>query len=211
MWLRVQAMYVWLSSLPKPRGKSVRLTRVEFPPVLLAWGQTACVWTNSQAATKLPHQGGQGNVEQLGATPRILRAPSWPTHASQPCLPALTSRPAPRSVSSPGRPGRLLTSLPLAPCWAPVLAWRGLWHALSRPTKPLEAVPVRQAPQGPPLGFPIQTGVVYPLMPSGPSLSKGVPSSPPLLPASALGWAQPLPLSATVCSKFQHYLGPYIS
>lgn len=59
-----------------------------------------------------------------------------------------------------------------------------------------------RAPIGPPILF-------------GPSLSKGSPASPPLLPASVPSKAWPLPLQGhvqtTVCTWFQHHLGPYVS
>lgn len=135
-------------------------------------------------ATELPHKERQQEPSAVrGHHLRVQEAPSWLVYTPQPwpsCPDFPPSTPAP--LAAPGWPGsaRDLALLPLAPCWAAALAWRGLQHVLSWPTSPMEAVHLGQGPLEPPLGF-----LACPHMPFITSLSNGVPSSPPLLPGSA--------------------------
>ena len=99
---------------------------------------------------------------------RVQEAPSWLVYTPQPwpsCPDFPPGTPAPLAASGWPESAPDPALLPLAPCWAAALAWRGLQHVLSWPTSPMEAVHLGRGPLGPPLGF-----LACPHMPFSPPL-----------------------------------------
>ena len=103
-------------------------------------------------ATELPHTERQQEPSVVrGHHLRVQEALSWLVYTPQP-WPSYPDFPpsTPAPLAAPGWPGSAPDPalLPLAPCWAAAVTWRGLQHVLSWPTSPMEAVHLGWVPYG---------------------------------------------------------------